>query len=171
MYACSTVCVRDEWVTYLLAWKTLPPCCLPSHSKRPESWKTLARNLNGGHSFPPGPTESGKICGRGGDLRYPFLHRYVGRYGTKLHCPPPNELCNLRLLTRSVAGPGCLSWMPDPGSRVKKIPGSAAASKNNVFNLIPYPDLDFFTHPGFCSQKAPDPGAGSATLLLSYIDV
>ena len=98
MYACSTVCVRDEWVTYLLAWKTLPPFCLPSHSKRPESWKTLARNLNGGHSFPPGPTESGKICGRGGDLRYPFLHRYVGRYGTKLHCPTPTELRNLCLL-------------------------------------------------------------------------
>ncbi len=157
-----TVCVRDEWVTYLLAWKTLPPpFCLPSHSKRPESWKTLARNLNGGHSFPPGPIESGKNLWGGGILCYPFLHRYVSRYGTKLHCPPPTKLRNLRLLTRSVAYPRCLSRIPDPGFRVKKIPGSAAASKNYVFNLIPDPYLDFFTHLGSCGRK----GIGSRSWI------
>ncbi len=35
------------------------------------------------------------------------------------------------------------------------------------------PDPDFFTHPGSRDQKAPDPGSGSATLVVDryHVDV
>ncbi len=92
-----------------------------------------------------------------------------------------------------VADPGCLSrirmflsWIPDPGSRVKKIPDPWSASKNliTVFftrkffsklseiwsGMFPNPDLDFF-YPsrnqiqGSKRHRIPDPGYGSASML------
>jgi hypothetical protein len=70
-----------------------------------------------------------------------------------------------------------------PGSRVKKIPdpGYGSSSKNkSIFNpkncfralgnmtrdVHPDPDLDFLPIPDSGNNQAPDPGSGSATLIL-----
>ncbi len=93
----------------------------------------------------------------------------------------------------SVADPGCLSRIPDPtffhpGSRIRtvSIPDPGSSSKNlskksqkkwflsskkydpGCSSRIPDPDADFLPsripEPGV--KKVPDPGSGSATLLM-----
>jgi hypothetical protein len=81
--------------------------------------------------------------------------------------------------------PGSDFFIPDPGSRVDKIPdsGSGSASKNTRFSkirsgmFITDPgslilDLDYFftsriPDPG--ARKAPDPGSGAATLVVTLV--
>jgi hypothetical protein len=77
----------------------------------------------------------------------------------------------------SVADPGCLSRIPDPDSHRRIL---VFLTQKFVYKLseilsgmfIPDPDRGsgswFFTHPGFRGQtkKEPDPGSGSATLVL-----
>ncbi len=86
----------------------------------------------------------------------------------------------IRYHKSSVADPECLSCIPDPifsipdpGSRVKKIPeprsGSASASKNvsiltqNIVSKLSEIVSKIFI-PDLGVNKAPDPGSGSATL-------
>jgi hypothetical protein len=84
-----------------------------------------------------------------------------------LHPSTTNQSFGLVFVAASVADPGCLFQIPDPnffhpGSRVKKIPGSAFTSKNSSIltqkivsklseisskMFIPNPDLDFLPIP------------------------
>jgi hypothetical protein len=89
----------------------------------------------------------------------------------------------LNLSKSSVADPGCLSLLPDPGSKNTSDPGSG--SKNlSIFNpkivsklseictgmFIPDSDLDFLLipDPGIKKGKAPLPGSATLFKRIEY---